>query len=1664
MELSGVLLLTSSQKQLIIDLNELETINNKFKLKINISSDSSIEDPTTLYNNIRINGQIYNDASVCEYEYSNGKSHLLTISIEDDFFDIMEQDEYKCDLVFTNIDDDDDEDTTNFLLYVTKNIINQYKIYNKQTQMIASNMESFMLLRTNPKLTGNVKLVVTEDYNLYLDTFKISENSVLNKQEYRHQPISADGNYPYDVYDTFKYLPATEMYGIYPDSYDPHISYHKMDDQIRNIYEYGAELNTDKLYSENMKILAPLYIGKHLPTYFAIWRTNRLMTSDNIATNTEVFKQLIDEGKCIKIFDLRHTTSIGKYLNNYQETIMNYLPGTCALQFIEQDNYPTSVDHRQGQNTWKGIAYDKGILTNRNETTYFATQTLNGDCPQENFDMFILNGYSRNKLLFPNIINLEYMFNDPDSKDFSMHNYFGLYLTENDFLQFNEVFKRDVSDKYNLEYYDENDNLVNIDTTTLGIIEDPSYIDRIFFASTENAAANLTSKNDFIDFVKREVVNKPQDNLIQLGAKLLDFKENEKAFLTFDFTEQIHYGEHFKFIIPEYEYTTKDSNETKQIVFEVIASNDSRLKTTKYNISPYVQTNTVRRVDNLIDNDTEIYTVVFYTQDLEDETKQASLEEQIVRLTHAIKKFDNVLTVSSYGKESLAIISSVKDVYFQHIMSNEFTETADSSNNIDTENIEVYDTLRYYNYNNVQKCEYIEYNNNYYKLDHMSYANNGLEEILYRYANITKFTNIDNFVDEYVYEIGKDIYEETNKIRYPLIYTVNGYFPMVQFENNNGDLTFKKYEDTSSYISEFSLESYNLISIISPFNVEKSIICSPYEADFINEQINICSPLALNVGLMGINSIKDIDVYVNLEKSENHSTPVSVEFKPGEYVNLDNSDSRLRKFVTYTVVSGGIDGIPSGSMNSFTITDNKILYTNYNSSDGIVEYPITNNYIHFVDKSPTVIMLVSTNSLDIYNYTVNYPILNENNYYIDPNNTYKSNLAIPLVPLINCQWTSNGVYFDTQSILNVDSIINNYDLVGNFNEHVYTPGSNKKYIVDSINSIIEVDGQNMTMYDYILHTGSIKKYLCSCNKIDTAIGYYNPYVQTLEFIYYGIKFILNLSSTEYTNEIKLNEFNNYEVYILNDYNGSLTNEIIISKKEEFILIINHVYKSGEYYDNSNAKIYKNNILQDVNYNWYEAPFNYEMKNISCINNRLCVNKSNSKQLIDTDYTKSFVEIDLKKYVSEYKDFDKGTSNYAYFDVTDTYENKEHYDIYDSSSVYITKTVGDSSITNQTTLIGYDNIFKKYQDVYLDFREKHGYIIKQNLTDIEEQEQKTYSTKLSEYINSFNKSEYDIYIIETNKDFDEKVEPIQITADYKPLNIQMVTPNMIKYNNGLFNPNFIDIFNFELNDSISDKIGLDTLYGNTLVKSIDSLKNYYNNKVIVNDYYSQSIGKYSFENYSNNYFVEDYRSPFSTNWDKNIYRSYEENDTYKYLPGYSLGVDDKMFFGSKVLNLHNDGVILSKWNYQLNINKAQYITSVFNERTTPKQTLEIQLNLTKTFYNYVFNNEEFVNNWKSISNFSNVNTYINNYINNVLYNIYNFKGDFDVILYQKYTEKLRNESADKHFIMEENSLNQYEVTQNYKTEFENINNEVILTITISDFENYIYYPTVKINKI
>jgi hypothetical protein len=59
-------------------------------------------------------------------------------------------------------------------VYVSKSDVRELGSYTLDGQQISTRLSSFMLMRTNPKLTGNIKLVVSADDKLYLDTFKVS--------------------------------------------------------------------------------------------------------------------------------------------------------------------------------------------------------------------------------------------------------------------------------------------------------------------------------------------------------------------------------------------------------------------------------------------------------------------------------------------------------------------------------------------------------------------------------------------------------------------------------------------------------------------------------------------------------------------------------------------------------------------------------------------------------------------------------------------------------------------------------------------------------------------------------------------------------------------------------------------------------------------------------------------------------------------------------------------------------------------------------------------------------------------------------------------------------------------------------------------------------------------------------------------------------------------------------------------------------------------------------------------------------------------------------------------------------------------------------------------------------------------------------------------------
>ena len=169
-DINGILKLSNSQKDIIIKLENLIDISNSQDISVYIDG----KDLADISNNIRLNGVKLSSPTVSKNnviaQYKDVSSAIVTLSLDNY---IITEDK-KLNMIVKAKKGINNSSTYNFPIYITNNTLGQYKFYDKSASMIASNMESFMLLRTNPKLTGNVKLVVTEDYNLYLDTFKIS--------------------------------------------------------------------------------------------------------------------------------------------------------------------------------------------------------------------------------------------------------------------------------------------------------------------------------------------------------------------------------------------------------------------------------------------------------------------------------------------------------------------------------------------------------------------------------------------------------------------------------------------------------------------------------------------------------------------------------------------------------------------------------------------------------------------------------------------------------------------------------------------------------------------------------------------------------------------------------------------------------------------------------------------------------------------------------------------------------------------------------------------------------------------------------------------------------------------------------------------------------------------------------------------------------------------------------------------------------------------------------------------------------------------------------------------------------------------------------------------------------------------------------------------------
>lgn len=303
---------------------------------------------------------------------------------------------------------------------------------------------SFNVLRVNPKLSTNVKLVVDTKDGIFLESFDANEE--LSKSKYKAFRVSSKTEYQYDLAKFYKNTPADVIYQVQRDSSDLSVltDFAK---QYEFNYTLGAESVNSVSYSEEFGILAPIWLEKNIPDYFIIFRVDEPVSVNNINSVDEndneslvdnpfnFVENILKKATIIKKVDLTVNSEAGKYIRKYKQS--EGFPSSPLLFNFER-NEPTY---------WNGIDLKEGGFISKPEFIY--DNFFGKDTTILEDEFFITQGFERNSVACANMINMFFLFDDKDVEDFSINRYFGLYVNAADEGTFQVSGKELYKDSYN---------------------------------------------------------------------------------------------------------------------------------------------------------------------------------------------------------------------------------------------------------------------------------------------------------------------------------------------------------------------------------------------------------------------------------------------------------------------------------------------------------------------------------------------------------------------------------------------------------------------------------------------------------------------------------------------------------------------------------------------------------------------------------------------------------------------------------------------------------------------------------------------------------------------------------------------------------------------------------------------------------------------------------------------------------------------------------------------------------------------------------------------------------------------------------------------------------------------------------------------------------------
>lgn len=334
---------------------------------------------------------------------------------------------------------------------------------------------SFGLVKTNPKITGNVKITVDSGGDVWLNT--INATKELSSSDLKKFRTTSTSTYAQDLKKFIGKLPPEIVFQVKPGA-DPLSISTAFKDQYNLFYSMGVQPLISDSYNEDYSYFAPIWLRDTLPDYFVIFRVNDPLDfpyNQNIGVNdlvigkeykvvgtgyviiydnqiyidgdtftaevntfytisdgtgivvdlnenkdlpidhAKLFQDLVKKAEVVETFDMTENSKIGKYVRRIQQD----------KQFPQS---PITVRFEEGLLTaWNGISYRDGSMTTKGERL----DKFWGDAQtQIDFEDYITKGFERQGIISPYMLNLEFLFDDETADQYSIPRYFGFYVSK----------------------------------------------------------------------------------------------------------------------------------------------------------------------------------------------------------------------------------------------------------------------------------------------------------------------------------------------------------------------------------------------------------------------------------------------------------------------------------------------------------------------------------------------------------------------------------------------------------------------------------------------------------------------------------------------------------------------------------------------------------------------------------------------------------------------------------------------------------------------------------------------------------------------------------------------------------------------------------------------------------------------------------------------------------------------------------------------------------------------------------------------------------------------------------------------------------------------------------------------------------------------------------